>query len=285
MLDLSIIIKCKEDWRIIDCIKSIDEDVEIIVSMTQFPEMEEMLNNLNVKCVIGPSGNIGRGTNIGIQVSTKSHFVIMDSDSVFSPGAIRLLFNALRNGNLVVKPKILYQTNQKIYGSGIVAEYRDFINNHTIIRALTPGIGLSRNLENQLGYFFHDKVPYTEDAELNSRLSRNNIPITFIPDAIVYHTPVTMAYDLGSAYRLGFGERLGVEFANRFPKENIRNYFKRLIRGEQVRYFRDVKRCKGWIVAFYMVLWSVYYYFGYYYQQITGKYSRRILEGLNNNPN
>ena len=273
MLDLSIIIKCKEDFRLFECIDSIDEDVEIIVTMTRFTEIENRLDNMGIPYVIHPAGRLGLANNIGIKESSKSNFIIMDSDSVFAPGAVGKIYNAFEAGHLVVKPKIIYQADKAVKGSQIVAEYRDFLNNHQDLRAWTPGISMKKEVKDHIGYYFHDIVTFIEDAELNSRLKKRNVPIFPVPDAIIFHSPLSRKSDLYSAYRMGIGQRLGVEFANLFPRENLKNYLKRLGKGQQIKFFNRVKESKGWKVAFYMVLWSIYFYSGYYHQRITGKFT------------
>jgi hypothetical protein len=273
MLDLSIIIKCKEDFRLFECIDSIDEDVEIIVTMTRFPEIENRLEKMGIAYVFHPAGRLGLANNLGIEKSTQSNLIIMDSDSVFAPGAVGIIYKALQDGNLVVKPKIIYQADKSVKGSQVVAEYRDFLNNHQDLRAWTPGISLKKEVKDYIGYYFHDIVTFIEDAEFNSRLKKKNVPIFPVPDALIFHAPLSRKSDLYSAYRMGIGQRLGVETANLFPRENVKYYLQRLGKGQQFLFFKRVKECKGWKVAFYMVLWSIYFYTGYYHQRITGKFT------------
>ena len=48
-MNLSVVIKCSDDEKIWRCIGSIDEKVEIVVSLTPNIEIQEKLNKLKIK--------------------------------------------------------------------------------------------------------------------------------------------------------------------------------------------------------------------------------------------
>ena len=271
MLDLSVIIKCGADSRVFDCISSIDCDPEIIVSTTRSPSIERRLEEMGIPYCIAPPGNIGLTCNLGIAKSNHAKLIIMDSDATFAPGAIRLLYDAL-DKSLVAKPQIVYQTDDTTLGNHIVAKSRDYIN-RLGVRAFAPGLGLRRELEEQIGSFFHNGVRWAEDAELDYRLRCHQVPIRYVPEAVIYHSPVHIKHDIRAAFRLGYGKRLGVEQAGRTPEENVGLYLARFLRGEQIRFLFDVGKARGFAVAMYMTLWSLVYYSGYYAQRITKLWS------------
>lgn len=271
MLDLSIIIKCGADPRVFECIASIDVEAEIIVSTTPCPAIEQRLAEMGITYCIAPPGNIGLTCNLGIALSSHSKIIIMDSDSTFSPGAIQRLYEALQH-SLVAKPQIVYQADKNVRGSQIVASSRDYINRLST-RAFAPGLALHRELETKIGYLFHNGVRWAEDAELDYRLRCYDVPILYVPEAVIYHSPVYILHDLRAAFRLGYGKRLGVEQAERTAEENVLGYLARLLRGEQIRFLVDIARARGIIVSAYMFLWSFVYYSSYYAQRISGTWT------------
>jgi glycosyltransferase involved in cell wall biosynthesis len=220
---------------------------------------------------VAPPGNIGLTCNLGIAQSSHPKLIIMDADSTFAPGAVQRLYAALDH-SLVAKPQIVYQTDTGVSGSQIVARSRDYIN-RLGVKAFAPGLALHRDLETQIGYLFHNRVRWAEDAELDYRIQRHHIPIFYVPEAIIYHSPVHILHDLRAAFRLGYGKRLGVEQAGRIAEENVRGYLARLLRGEQIRFVLDVAKARGIAVSAYMALWSFVYYAGYYAQRISNAWA------------
>jgi len=271
MLDLSIIVKCGADPRVFDCIASIDAEAEIIVSTTPCPAIEQRLAEMGIACCIAPPGNIGLTCNLGIALSSHSKLIIMDSDSTFAPGAIQQLCGALDH-SLVAKSQIVYQADKNVRGSQMVAKSRDYIN-RLGTRAFAPGLGLRRELETRIGYLFHNGVRWAEDAELDYRLQCHHVRILYVPEAVVYHSPLHILHDLRAAFRLGYGKRLGVEQAGRTAEENVLGYLARLLRGEQIRFLIDVAKARGIVASAYMFLWSFVYYSGYYAQRISGAWT------------
>ena len=107
-MDLSIVISCSDDFHIEKTLDSIDEDVEVVCSITPNPEIEKILNNRCIPYVITPKGNHSVTTNAGIALAKNDKLLLMDSDCVFVPGAIREISEAL-DKYLVVNAKIIFE--------------------------------------------------------------------------------------------------------------------------------------------------------------------------------
>src|SRR5690606_12474429 len=104
-MDISVVINCSDEMHILETLDSIDEDVEIICSITPNPIIGKILKNKKIPYAITPNGSHSVTTNAGIQLVTNDKFILMDSDCVFAPGAIRMMGNSL-NEHLVVNGRI-----------------------------------------------------------------------------------------------------------------------------------------------------------------------------------
>src|SRR3989344_466540 len=93
-LDLSIVVADAEDLRIKDCVASIDEDVEVVVSL-----------------------------NRGIDCARHEKIVVVDSDCYFEKGTVRKLWNSL-SSNEMVRGTVIY-THEGIL-TELVAKARNY---------------------------------------------------------------------------------------------------------------------------------------------------------------
>ena len=82
MLNLSIVIPAYNDVRLGKCLKSIDENVEVVVVLNGATEEVKIAYSSNA--VIGelPTPNLAKAYNYGIEISSKDNVLIMDSDCV-----------------------------------------------------------------------------------------------------------------------------------------------------------------------------------------------------------
>lgn len=266
-MKLSVIIKCSNDERIFRCLKSIDEEVEIIIAMTPNKRLERIFSKMKIKHCITPRGNLSVTSNAGIEMATHDVFILMDSDSVFEKGCLRQIYEKLRT-NLVVKPKIIFLARKGSLLSQILASGRDYENRKELV-AYTPGLGLSKKLARHIGgYFFQEKVCWSEDSELDNRIKKAKIPIYDLSEATLYHDPVTLKHELRGAFQFGVGKRQAVIFSH---EEGV-NFLKSMLSGGKFKYICDLSRTKGGLTVLYMTVWKFFYYLGYYYQTITNRF-------------
>ncbi len=261
-MKISIIIKCKDDEKVFDCIKSIDEDVEVIVSMPSNKKIQKKLKKLGAKHVLAPVGNLAVTSNIGIKNASYQKVIITDSDTLFQKGCIRSLFKAL-DSYQVARARIIYPYRTNRFLSKVIAETRDYFNSFPV--AYTPGLALNKDIISKIsGFYFNKHVAWAEDADLNYRIQKANIPVIFAKGAYVKHGSVNFLHDLRAAFRIGTGKRASVEYSDRpFGK----NPFYRV-----KNTFYDVKQKKGIKVALYFLLWRLFYYLGYYCQNFFHVY-------------
>jgi len=154
-LPLSIIIPCATDIRIKTCLDSIDENVEIVVVLNgPIKEVVNIVKKYPVKVVTLPERNLPKSLNAGIEKATNKKFILMDSDCVFHPQAIKKIFLALNN-NFVAKGKVIFQYNNLISRS--ISRVRDYTNADTV-KAYNPFLGLRKDLADKIGgFFFHGR--------------------------------------------------------------------------------------------------------------------------------
>jgi glycosyltransferase involved in cell wall biosynthesis len=261
--NVSVIISCSNDFRVFDCLDSIDYPVDKIVTITPNLEIEKRLKKRSIKYTEVPKGNMGFTRNQGIKLSSGEKIILMDSDTIFGEGAIKKLVDGLDKFD-VVKPKIKYKSKRKNYSSKLIAQARDYVNSLPNL-AYTPGLAFNRNIKEKVGgYFFRDDIFWAEDSELSYRINENNLTLGYIKKAKIYHSPVELSHELKSAFLLGAGKRKCVNVGARDPDENIIPTIKRFFSGESINKKIDVIRKKGFLVCLFMLIWDLFYNLGYH---------------------
>ncbi|MBD3213271.1 MAG: hypothetical protein GF311_11745 [Candidatus Lokiarchaeota archaeon] len=262
-LPLSIVIRCSNDFRLFDCINSIDENVEIIVSLTKNDKIQERLEKLGIKYFIAPKGNLSITSNLGVNNSQYEKVVITDSDTIFEKGSILKIYFELEKYD-IVRANVIFRINPKNFFSIIVAKAREYVYEKKL--AFTPGLGINKSIVEKIhGFFFNPPVPWAVDADLNFRAKKESISIKFLEKARIYHTPIELKHDLKAAFRIGIGVCVGAQkLSELYPNlENIKNSLKAVNKNE---YFNIFKK-KSILVLFYQVIWDIFFEIGYIVQE------------------
>ncbi|MGP8320942.1 MAG: glycosyltransferase [Methanosarcinaceae archaeon] len=264
-IHLSIIIKCYQDKKIFDCLDSIDDDCEVVVPYAGKTSLAiEIVDRYpQTKLIKAPKGNLSISCNLGINASTGNSVLIMDSDARFKPGSLSLIKNTLYE-NLVVKPHIIYKHDASVVGSRVVAETRQRFNDRQI-RALTPGLAFRKEISAFIGgYFFDERIRFTEDAVLDWRLKRAGVDLKFVPEAVIYHSPISIYHDLRAGYRMGNGHCMGVHYAGRENDNLIRDLVKRFFTGESLNSFFQERLKNGHAASLHSLAWTLLYHIGFF---------------------
>jgi len=267
-LELSIVIRCGNDLKgLIRCVKSIDESVEIIASVSDQANFIKNLNKMGIKVAIHSYGNWSNAAESGIKVSNYNNLIIMDSDSVFEKGAIRLIYDALSAGHLVVQPQIEFLTDST-WISKIIRNSRNFENRYEP-KAYSPGLGLKkRELIKEIGVngcIYNTNVKYADDGNINKRVKENNINIFVEPRAIILHDPISLKHEIITAYRLGRGNRQGQIKKRGFFYPIIKGFLKK----GSINYLSNIYKQYGLGTTFFSVVWRLIYIYGYYSEGFT----------------
>lgn len=249
--NISIVVRCSDNFAVFDCIKSIDYPAEVIVSMTPNLKLKKAIKKIpGIKSLTVPYGNSAITSNRGIKCSKNNKVLIVDCDITFSPGTIKKVVEALEKYS-VVKTRIIYKNNGGLL-SRVVAGCRDYFNCNATA-AFVPGLGFKKEkIKKSLGYFFDETLTWGEDSDFSARLKGINIHLKYLHDAMIQHPHISMKHDLADAYLIGT------------HKSNPKRIWKAIINNN----FKEIMRGWGIGTLAYYILWRIFYYFGYFSQNL-----------------
>jgi len=213
VLETSIVIALKDDERIFRCIESVDEDVEIVLSLNGTPDgLRKRLEQAPGRIVITSipeTGNLGGAYNAGIEAASGRYILLMDSDCVFDPGVIRRM--AYRAAVYpVVKGQVVYGVAPGLV-SALIARIREF-DEGDYISALSPPLIYDRTIARYIGgYQFEPLIHWCEDREFDFRLQLADIPVLYDGQSTIHHDAQKGFQDFRSYWRYGVGEGIGQE--------------------------------------------------------------------------
>jgi|SRR3989344_1623352 len=255
---ISIIIPCKDDKKVINCVDSIDDPmVEVVIvfngSTTTFVTwVKKNLLGRAVKYLNIGEANLALALETGTWSASNDLILYIDSDCIFEKGAIRRFKKVAQNGNPgneVFKGEVIFSHNGWV--SKIVAKSRQ---HHTGERltAYKPPLLISKKIAGKIGgYFFNKKLIWREDSDLDNRIRNAGIKILPVKGGIIYHGAITIKTDLRSTFRYGIGGAIADTL-------NIKLT-------EVPRSFKSTLKSQGIIPALYMLFRNRFYTAGYYY--------------------
>lgn len=249
-MNLSVLIPVKDDIRIVNCINSIDEEVEVVVVMNDpSDEIVDIVSRLNVKSITIPEANLSKAYNVGIATATYDKILLMDSDCIFEKGTIKKLYNGSFNAKLS-KGMVIFRYDS--LQSKIVSRVRSFTTSD-YCNAFSPPLIIDRSLESELGYFFNPALIWEEDFDFNKRVAERRIKIHWNKGAKIYHPPLSMKDDLRAAYNYGVGHGIGIN-EGIFEEESNKERNKRLKNS-----YKLLRKEKGLLEFLYYIVWNKMY--------------------------
>lgn len=273
-MKISVVIPVKDDLRIKDCIDSIDESVEVVISMNRpSQKLRDLVKSLVKSKEKGISyknltftvceidyASIAGAYNNGIEHSKYDEILLMDSDCVFIKGCIRRLHNNLK-GNLLSKGKVIFDSNS--FDTNVVARAREYHTSREV-NAYSPPLLFLKSIKKFIGgYYFHPALCWLEDSEFDSRVKENDLHIAYDEEAKVIHPPLTPRRDLRSAFWYGVGKRIGVMYEIHQKPTGIAGSF--------YKYIIKAGGSEGLLTGLYLFLWKLVLFLGYGYQGIILK--------------
>ena len=208
--DVSIVIRCKDDPHVIECIQSIDVEAEIVVAYSGKDEFCKRITDKGAKCVRVPEGNLSIASNVGFEHASHGNVIIVDSDTVFQPGSILRMKDALIVSP-VVRASLVFESSSESLLCRIVSNARSVVNSLPLV--YTPGIAVRREVTEKLGGFlFNPVVPYAVDADLDFRIKRTGMKVEFLTDVVVSHSSISLRHDIRAAFRIGRGCRQSLRY-------------------------------------------------------------------------
>ena len=213
---LTIVIPCKDDRRVLDCIASIDVDCEVVVvvngSADAFvAEIEPALSACGAIMACLEEANLSAALEHGVRAAQNDAILFMDADCLFEPGSIAQLLAAMASGgadNAVYKGTVCFDI-----GTGLLSKFiarSRHIHTTAPPTAFKPPLLVHRCLAPRIGgYFFDARLLWKEDADLDWRLRQAGVAVVPVPDARIHHAALDIRADLRSNYRYGVGAALG----------------------------------------------------------------------------
>lgn len=255
----SIVISCSEDPGIFATIESIDEDVEIIATITPCEEIERALREKGIKYVITPKGNHSVTVNAGIEAARHNKIILMDSDCIFEKGTIRSISTALDVFS-VVTVKVVFEDEGNII-SKQTASCRNFDYTVGFPGYLThgppifrPGLSFHKRIMGDIQYFFDPQIPWTEDAELTYRIQKAGVQVQRL-SCSVFHRPTTFFSTLLSYYYYGMGDALRVKYlGQKYHKSLFHQIFER---------YKTALKTQSIILLPFLAILDLVYIYGY----------------------
>ncbi len=206
---ISIVIPCSDDTLIRNCLESVDTNVEILVSLNKPSNaVKKIMDDFpGIKVIQTDKKGIALAYNNGIEAASSDWVLLMDSDCVFKKGAIAKMW-AMAKQFLVIKGRVVFQSAGLM--SPAIAKVREFTTSDTI-NAYSPPLLFNKKIIEEIGYYFHPDLIWSEDADFNNRVKAKNISIGYVPEAIIFHKPILLTQDIKSAFNYGVGRQIGKE--------------------------------------------------------------------------
>ena len=207
-MELSILVRCSDDLRLIKCIDSIDVSCQVVVTMTPNLELQKELEARGITYALSPKGNPAATTLAGIKYCHYSNVLLIDCDCIFLPGAIKRMY-ALAQSADIVRPNIEFEaTDLSSYATRLARDFQ-----YTYFGFIyEPGLLLKLNRILPLigGYLFTPFAPFTPDGELDYRLRQLEISkeLKIVTDCerTLIHAALSFSKHLRSYWRYGFSE-------------------------------------------------------------------------------
>lgn len=195
VMSISVVVCCSNDFDVVKLVASIDHPgAEIIGAFTANPMIEDYFSNRGYKYAVTPVGNHGATANAGIALASCEKILVVDSDCVLDPGAVRAVEEALDRAPVVNLP-IRFASEQTLV-SRAIATCRDFDNTYNRA-ALKPGIAFRKAVRDRIGgYWYDERIRWPCDSEFLWRLNRYQVPIEHVEGFAIEHRPIPLAHAL-----------------------------------------------------------------------------------------
>ncbi len=249
---ISVLIRCSDDYRVLDCIASIKSTSPrspIIVSMTPNKRLQKSVISTGVNCCVVPRYNAAITNNKGIELVKTKKVIITDADTVFEKRTINLLDRALEKYD-VVKLRLIFRSGINSTYFSPVANLRTFFNDNDQ-KMYIPGLAFNLNIKNRIGgYYFDEQIPWGEDSDFSDRVKKAGLKTKVIEKAILYHPSVDMSHDLADALLIGL-------------KKNDNDFINGRIISKRVKFFTKLaSKSYGLPTLIYGFIWYLFFDLG-----------------------
>lgn len=227
---ITVLIRCSDDYRVLECINSIKRtsfSTPVIVSMTPNRKLKNKIGKLKITTCIVPKHNAALTNNIGLSLVKTKKVIITDSDTVFEKNTIKHLENGLNKYD-VVKPRLIFLKDVNQFFSALIADLRTFFNDNND-KMYIPGLAFNLNIKSKIGgYYFDKRIPWGEDSEFSDRVTTSNLKLKHIKKAVLYHPSIEIKHDLSDAFLIGLKKTSNKDNIYAFLDKRI-NFYKKLL--------------------------------------------------------
>jgi glycosyltransferase involved in cell wall biosynthesis len=254
--NLSIAISILDDWRVHDCLASIDFPAEVLIFVDKRTDKKliESLKKYNFRIVSMERFSFSKFYNLGISESSKNKIFFMDSDCVFIKGALSKLYNH-SNSCSIAKARVRFDHNSWL--SKIISKAREFTTSDSP-NLYIPGPIFDKEVFDKVGKF-DENMHHTVDNYMSQKIIREGLDWKYFNFDIILHAPLTIKEDLRSAFRYGLGRSKRYKLEKKNNPKFFREFLDRLIQGTER---------KGVTTGIYLSIWSLMLNLGF----IRGKY-------------
>ncbi|RJQ14549.1 glycosyltransferase [Candidatus Parcubacteria bacterium] len=274
--NLSLVVGVKDHFEVVKLLSSVDSNIEVILVLNQSSDaIKKALSNLkstkfSLRTVEIQKSSLGMIKNIGIKEASNDNVLLLDADCIFAKGTIGKVIDCLKTHD-IGKVNMIIESNSWL--SKILAFNRVPIRPNA---TFTPGLFFRKSIVNKIGgYYYKEDLPWREDYEFGQRINKNKISVYYLDNAIVYHPPYRLFYDLKTAIRCGGGQQIGCSRGYIEPTlkwgggpsfiSSMLYDFYRIPHVLTHLLFGDIKRF-GFVAALYKLIWKFVFSIGYYLQ-------------------
>ena len=186
-----VIVTIKSENVVHDCIKSINQDLPIIVvEQSNNSNFKEELENKykNLKCILSQSNlGMGTGNNIGIKAAKTEYILILNPDVILEKNFLEEIFSASKEISdfSILAPLENKFKNYKILNNLDLNKKKDLPFKVSYIDGFA--MLLNKNKLKEDGYFDENFFMYLENNDLCRRVIKNGGSIFVIPKAKINH--------------------------------------------------------------------------------------------------
>lgn len=219
---ISVVIPCKDDRRIRDCVAAFDPDVPLVISFNGAPAdyrrwVVDLVADRPVEFSELTEANLSKALEVGISAARTPWVLLMDSDCIMRPGGLDAVVRAMEVGRPdteVYKGQVVFAEQGGPFAGMIARTRHDYTAR--VLTAYKPPLAFYTVLRERVGgYFFDERLPWKEDADLDCRIRSAGIGIVAVDECVIDHAALSLREDLRSNYRYGVGaaiaDHLGIE--------------------------------------------------------------------------
>lgn len=210
--NICVVVPVRDDVRIERCLRSFDDSrAHPLVALNDATSaVRRLVVQSGASYIDLPEAGAPAACERAIDEATSDHVLMMDSDCVFLPGALKRFVESAETADFIKGVTIFRHHNSR---ERIVARVRARHTNSPHMVFKVPLL-INRNVRDRLGgYIFDKRLKWTEDFDLTLRIRHAGASVRVIREAVVLHDALSMYQDILSAFRYGQGHREGVELA------------------------------------------------------------------------